>query len=353
MIPPSIKEKMGRNLHLKERHPLEIIKKAIYMAFPGYETYETFTPIVTVEDNFDHLLIPADHPSRRPSDTYYVDETHVLRTHTSAHQHMLINKGHMKFLVCGDVYRRDAIDKTHYPVFHQVEGVGLFHKAKYQTLDLEKLLKEHMFDMAERVFDIPRSSRQLNYRFVDSYFPFTNPSWELEIEWNGEWLEVAGCGIVHPDVIKRCEALGPLGDNYGDYTQGWAFGVGLERLAMLAFDIPDIRLFWSEDERFLNQFKDLDSRFKPFSDQPACYKDMAFWIPAGYSENDFYQIVRDLHGDLVESVKLVDSFKKGERESHCYRIIYRSMERTLTNEEINQRQQQLRDRMKELKVEIR
>ncbi len=355
MIPESIKHRMGKNLHLKPNHPLEIVKRAIYEVFHDFKKFETFGPVVSVKNNFDDLLIPADHPSRSKSDTYYVDEDNVLRTHTSAHQHELIAGGEMRFLVTGDVYRRDEIDKTHYPVFHQMEGVALFHIPSGSPIGppdhMERMMKDYMIGMVEKVFGRFGKAQEQpvpKTRFVESYFPFTTPSWELEIDWNGEWLEVAGCGLVHPEVIKRAgngKSVMELG--------GWAFGVGLERLAMLVFGIPDIRLFWSEDERFVNQFKDLDSRFKPFSVQPNCYKDMAFWIPAGYSENDFYQIVRDLHGDLVESVKLIDKFSKNGSESHCYRINYRSMDRTLTNEEINVRQQQLRDRMKEMKVVLR
>jgi phenylalanyl-tRNA synthetase alpha chain len=334
MIPENIKSKMGIELH---RHPgpLLFIKEAIYSVFHDFAKFEQLDPVVTVENNFDHLLIPADHPSRSPKDTFYLDEHHVLRTHMSAHQNMMIRNGHCRFLLTGDVYRRDAIDRTHYPVFHQMEGVALFHLMEGigPPDHLERMLKDYLCSAVEKVFG-KYGKAQLQpvppMRFVDSYFPFTAPSWELEIEWNGKWLEVAGCGIVHPEVVARAgngHSKLPLG--------GWAFGIGLERLAMLVFNIPDIRLFWCDDLRFHRQFKDLDSRFRPFSTHPNCYKDVAFWIPESYSPNDFYQLVRDHGGDLVEDVELIDTYSKENRVSHCYRLNWRAMQRTLTNIEVN------------------
>lgn len=151
---------------------------------------------------------------------------------------------------------------------------------------------------------------------MDTYFPFTTPSYELEILFNGEWLEVLGCGVVHPEILKKCGVKDKI---------GWAFGLGLERLgmyisfycwflffvAMVLFDIPDIRLFWSQDERFRKQFilspsaasadGDIDLsklKFKPFSKYPACFKDITFWLPAtNYHENHFYELVRGIAGE--------------------------------------------------------
>ena len=189
------------------------------------------------------------------------------------------------------------------------------------------------------------SEEPLKVRWVEAYFPFTSPSWELEVYWQGDWLEVLGCGVIRQ----------PLLDNAGVHTQiGWAFGIGLERIAMLLFDIPDIRLFWSQDQRFLSQFgeKKPMQRFVPFSKFPECYKDVSFWIrgtsnSAGggsranihdFHDNDVMEIVRDVAGDLVEDVRLTDEFThpKSRRKSVCYRINYRSLERTLRNEEVNE-----------------
>ena len=186
-------------------------------------------------------------------------------------------------------------------------------------------------------------------RWLDEYFPFTHPSLELEIFYQGDWMEVLGCGAVHPNVIANA------GMN-SRTTVGWAFGLGLERWAMKLFDIPDIRLFWSNDSRFSDQFswdKGI-TKFQPFSKYPACYKDITFWVPDSYQDVDFFEEVRSIGGDIVESVVEIDRFEKQQRTSLCYRINYRSMERSLTNEEINEVQAKLRAAIPEsLKVELR
>ncbi|ONM38428.1 Phenylalanine--tRNA ligase chloroplastic/mitochondrial [Zea mays] len=192
------------------------------------------------------------------------------------------------------------------------------------------------------------SAGAVEMRWVDTYFPFTNPSFELEIYFQDDWLEVLGCGVTEQEILKR--------NGRRDHV-AWAFGLGLERLAMVLFDIPDIRLFWSNDKRFTSQFSEgkLGVKFKPFSKFPPCYKDMSFWINGAFTENNLCEVVRGIAGDLVEEVKLIDNFtnKKG-MTSHCYRIAYRSMERSLTDEEINNLQLNVREAVKDkLKVELR
>ncbi|CAJ0881859.1 11372_t:CDS:2 [Entrophospora sp. SA101] len=146
---------------------------------------------------------------------------------------------------------------------------------------------------------------------------------------------------------------------------GWAFGLGLERIAMVLFGIPDIRLFWSKDERFTSQFTSSDKivKFQPFSKHPSCTKDISFWLnneedgrEMKFHENNFCEIVRAIAADLVEDVKLVDDFinPKTKKRSLCYRINYRSMDRTCTNEEINDIQEKVRNNIeKELNVTLR
>jgi len=328
LLPKNINNKIGINLHNKENHILKYVKDIICNNL-NFKVFDNINPIVNIKDNFDDLLIPLDHPSRKNTDTYYLNDTELLRTHTSAHQNQLLKQGYTDFLVVGDVYRRDEIDRFHYPVFHQVEGISLCDNPKDNLLEtLSKLVKD--------IFNIS------DYRFVDSYFPFTTPSFELEIKFNDKWLEVLGCGVIHQQILQNCEI---------DKT-GWAFGIGLERWAMILCDIPDIRLFWTEDERFHRQFENGITKFKPYSTHPICYKDIAFWLPIDYNANDFYEIARSVGGDLIESIDLIDSFNKQDKVSHCYRINYRSMDRTLSNEEIDVMQFNIREKMKDL-VELR
>lgn len=154
--------------------------------------------------------------------------------------------------------------------------------------------------------------------------------------------------MYHQDVLRNA--------GREESSFGLAFGLGLERWAMKVFDIPDIRLFWSKDERFLNQFSARKgiSKFKSFSKFPICYKDISFWVPDNFEENDFFEIARDIGGDLIEKVDKVDKFTKNGRTSYCFRLNYRSMERSLTNEEIDELQFRIRDKALEiLKVELR
>jgi phenylalanyl-tRNA synthetase alpha chain len=332
-LTPNIKSKIGKSLHNKVHHPINIIKNRIYKLFPTFEKFDTLDPIVSVDENFNSLLIPEDHPSRSSTDTYYVDEKHVMRTHTSAHQAKLMSEAYTRFLVTGDVYRRDAIDSHHYPIFHQMEGVSICEKP-------ELFLHQTILTLLSDLFP------KCRYRCEKSYFPFTDPSWEYEIKINNAWIEVLGCGLIRKQIIQNCGL---------DGEQGWAFGLGLDRLAMILFEIPDIRLFWSDDERFLMQFREgTINRFVPYSRQPVCYKDVSFWIPEEFNYNLFCEIVREIGSDLIESVNEIDSYVKDGRTSKCYRIAYRSFSRTLTNEEIDDIQERVRKSIAlELKCELR
>lgn len=384
-VRPKILEKVGKNLHLKKGHPLNLLKTRIEKHFyenyfnrwrnPLFSVYDNISPVVTLEQNFDSLLVPEDHISRSLSDSYYINTKYMLRAHTSAHEHDLIKSGLDAFLIFGDVYRRDHVDASHYPVFHQVEGARLFTehqlfskvrdptnlklfeegrreptKQESHTLEAAKLmefeLKSTLENLAADLF-----GKGLETKWVETYFPFTHPSWELEVKFQGEWLEVLGCGILEQQILKSAGAVDSI---------GWAFGLGLERLAMTLYDIPDIRLFWSEDSGFLSQFEGSDHlkpiKYKPVSKFSPCINDLSFWIPEIFSENDFHDLVRNVCGEYVEQVKLIDDFKhpKTKKQSQCYRIVYRHMEKSFTKEEVNVMHEKVAKlATEELGVEIR
>ncbi len=184
------------------------------------------------------------------------------------------------------------------------------------------------------------------YRFNNDYFPFTEPSFEVEVFFEGRWLEILGCGIIHKDILKN--------NNLENYS-GWAFGLGLERLAMILFKITDIRYFWTSDERFHKQFKnDVITTFEEYSKYPVINRDISFWVDGEFTHNDMCDIVRNIGGDLIEDLSLMDEFQKNGRVSKCYRIVYRSNERTLTNEEINIIQNNIREEVQnKFKIDIR
>jgi len=380
----TILSKVGRGLHHIPNHPLKIIKDRIadciknrYSGSPledqheGFKLFDDVNPVVTIQQNFDSVLVPEDHVSRSKSDNYYLNAENLLRAHTSAHQVQFMQKEETAFLVAGDVYRRDEIDRSHYPVFHQMEAVRLF-----SLTELNKLTNETVFRAGGRTSTCQELHSQASadmigndlklvlqglvselfgdvaYRWVETTFPFTHPSWELEIYFRGEWLEVLGCGVIEQEILENADQ---------DDKLGWAFGLGLERLAMVLFDITDIRLFWSQDPRFIQQFDESkpisEQKFEPFSKYPPCIKDIAFWLPEeGLDLNTFAECCRGVAGDLIEEVSRIDEFihPKTGRYSHCYRIIYRSMDKVFTNEEINEVQETLRETVvNELGVELR
>ena len=171
-------------------------------------------------------------------DTFYIDAQHVLRTHTSPVQvrYMEANKPPVKIIAPGRVYRVDS-DATHSPMFHQIEGLWIDENISFANL------KGVVQDFLQRFFE--RDDMQV--RFRPSFFPFTEPSAEMDVSWNGGWLEIGGCGMVHPSVLKH------VGVDSEKYI-GFAFGLGVERLAMLRYGVNDLRLFFENDLRFLKQF---------------------------------------------------------------------------------------------------
>ena len=324
-IPNFIEDKLQCKLHNKKNHPIEIIKNHIYTYFSNLDKYkfsmfDDLNPIVSIIDNFDNLLIPKNHTARSKSDTYYVNETEVLRTHTSAHQNELLSKGFTSFLVTGDVYRKDEIDARHYPIFHQMELLTLVD----DECDAEVELKNLLSGLVEYLFP------DCNYRFNPDYFPFTNPSYEIEVEYRGIWMEILGCGIVQPAILTANNLIG---------KKAIAAGFGIDRLVMIFSDIPDIRYLWSTHERFLNQFSDGKlNKFQPYSELPNQSKDISFFVPNNeldidqntnqqlkwINENDFFELIRTHVGDIMQEVKLIDSFynKKLNKYSRTYRLHY-------------------------------
>lgn len=193
--------------------------------------------------NFTALNIPENHPARAMHDTFYVDDDHVLRTHTSPVQvHYMENAlkqnktPPLKIIAPGRVYRVDS-DATHSPMFHQVEGLWVDEHVSFANL------KGVVQDFLQRFFE----RDDLTVRFRPSFFPFTEPSAEMDMSWNGGWLEIGGCGMVHPEVFRHVNID-------SEQYQGFAFGLGVERLAMLRYGVNDLRHFFNNDLRFLSQF---------------------------------------------------------------------------------------------------
>ncbi len=221
-------------------HPVTRTRQRVEEIFrgAGFDVYEG----PQIEDdfhNFTALNIPQNHPARAMHDTFYFPDGKVLRTHTSPVQirTMLEQGAPIRMIAPGRVYRCDS-DMTHTPMFHQVEGLVIDKGVSFANL------KAVLNQFVEAFFEAPTQ-----LRFRPSYFPFTEPSAEADVLLeNGKWLEILGCGMVHPNVLRN------VGIDPEEY-QGYAFGVGIERLAMFRYGVDDLRLFFDNDLQFLRQFK--------------------------------------------------------------------------------------------------
>lgn len=230
----------GRGVATGGRHPVsramrrvvEIFCRAGFSVRSGPEIEDDF-------HNFTALNIPDNHPARAMHDTFYFPGGRLLRTHTSPVQiRSMVNEGvPIRVIAPGRVYRCDS-DQTHTPMFHQVEGLVVDQGISFANL--KAVLNQFVGHFFER---------EAQLRFRPSYFPFTEPSAEVDVLWGeGKWLEILGCGMVHPNVLESA------GINAEEFT-GYAFGMGVERLAMLRYGVSDLRTFFENDLRFLSQFR--------------------------------------------------------------------------------------------------
>lgn len=333
------------DLAKKANSPVKILFDQI-INLPRFKDFDLveFPKIVSVEQNFNLLNTPADHPSRKETDTYYIDTEHMLRTQMTAFwsfylkdpavRARLETEGEIMALAPGIVYRKDEIDRHHFPAFHQIDGLYICKKDKKKITQDD--LKAVQLDLASGIF-----GKGIEYQFLEDNFPYTVESLEMDIKFNGNWLEVNGAGLVNPIVLRNF-GLDP------EVYNGWAFGFG-ERLAMIKMAIPDIRILWSDDPRITSQFTDINSTYKEVSKYPPVLRDISFIVDKSVSLNTYFELVRDIAGDLVEEFKLVDTFENAkkfgaDKVSYTFRIIYRSLERTLTNEEVNAIHEKIREK---------
>jgi phenylalanyl-tRNA synthetase alpha chain len=352
--------RMGRYLSMPDlsRTPGSPIKEIVdrILANPYFKDLDIIeTPEIVPSDiSFDLFDFPADHPARSKSDTYYVNEKNILRTHTTVMWYYYLNNEEVKKRIrenkpvgafsFGKVYRKDEVDRKHMNVFHQIDGWFLAPKSE-KIID-QKDLEEALGSIAKAVF-----GPDVKYRLNKDTFPYTDPSLEMEVDIDGSWVEVVGCGVVKGSVLEK------LGVDSSNYT-GWAFGFGLERLAIVSMALPDIRLLWSTDPRVTKQLK-LGSKFIEVSKYPPIVRDISFVVKNDFIPNDYFDFVRETAPGIVEQVELLDKYENvakfgQDKISYAYRITYRSLDRTLTAEEINQIHKKLEEETAKIfKGEIR
>ena len=246
-VPSSIVSKTALRLHNQPRHPLNTLRALIEAHLSDYAHLSSLSPVVTPYKNFDELCFPKDHPGRSPTDSYYINKDYMLRTHTSAHEVEVFSRGETKWLLTADVYRRDEIDGSHYPVFHQMEGARIFPADPSGMREVEEV-NAHLSSLLARsdivIEDIPHispsnpcqtshdpryselvaanlkltlnnlilalfggasgatASKPLRVRWIEAYFPWTSPSFEVEVFFRGKWLEILGSGVIRQATLE-------------------------------------------------------------------------------------------------------------------------------------------------------
>jgi phenylalanyl-tRNA synthetase alpha chain len=263
---------------------------------------------------------------------YYLDIPEV--------QEKLKKNGSVGVISYGTVYRRDEIDWQHSNVLHHIDGLFICRKdiKEMKQVDLENILTE----VAQSLF-----GKDVKGMFAVDHFPYTDPSVEMNIAWDDKWVEILGAGIPHPAVIKNL-GLDP------EIYNGWAFGFGADRLAMIKMRIPDIRLLRSTDERITRQLKNIDSIYQPVSKYPPIVRDISFIVDKNtFNINRYYEAVREtIPSEFMEELKLLDKYEDeakfgNGKTSYTFRITYRNLDRTLTNSEVDTLHAKLTEETKE------
>lgn len=345
----------------KESPIAELVQRILKIPRLSYFDDIKVPEIVSADISFNLFNFPPDHPARSKSDTYYIDDNNILRTHTTVMWYYWLKQDEVKnkiekgesigALSYGKVYRKDEIDRNHMNVFHQMDGWYLVPKSR-KNIFIDDL-KQVLVEIAQAIY-----GPKIEYRFNKDEFPYTDPSIEMEVKSSSfvkasedKWIEVLGSGVVRAVVLKN---LGVDPDEYN----GWAFGFGLERLAILSMDLPDIRLLWSDDQRVKKQLK-LGNKFVPVSKYPAITRDISFVVGKDFIPNNYFDLIRDLGGNLVEEVQLIDKYEDPvkfgpDQISYTYRIIYRSNERTLVSSEADAIQNEIYNQTaKQFNAELR
>jgi len=323
------------DLSRTEGSPIKALVERI-VSIPDFKDFDIvevpeITPTNVAFDLFDFA---SDHPARSRSDTYYIDEKNILRPHTTVMWYYYLAEEKVKekmkknepigVFSHGKVYRKDEIDRSHMNVFHQIDALYLVPKSK------KKMELKDLQDVESKV--VKAIFGDVDFRFAEETFPYTHPSTEIEVKKGDDWLEILGSGVVKGSVLEK------LGIDSSVYN-GWAFGSGIERWAMISMELPDIRLLWSDDKRVKKQLK-LGQKYKEVSKYPPVMRDISFVVNKSFVPNDYFDAIRDLGEEMVEEVELLDKYENAKKFgvgkiSYTFRITYRSLDRTLTGGEVN------------------
>ena len=356
-IKPLTKEKLNEYLAIpdltnsKHKHAISLLyeKIADYMR----QTHKSSdirvyrkNPIVTVADNYDNLLIASDNISRSSTYTHYVDNEHILRTHTTAQIPAILRElaatrndwNDIVILLPGLAYRRDVTDKKHVGQVHMLEMWRIVKTGKDTPI-----VQDDLLDVVKGVANTAAPSWKL--RIIDSPHPYTKQGIEVNAVMGDKDIEILECGLINDQILENA-GLDP-----SEYS-GWALGMGLDRLVMTLKDIPDIRYLRSTNLKVAEQMKDLE-KYREVSHQPAIQRDMSYSVPAGYVEEDINEDIREAlenKQNILESVEILSETThkdlpqkiqerlgiSSNQKNVLVRITLRHLERTLENKEANQ-----------------
>lgn len=294
--PPKILSAPQRQLYKQEKHPLCHLQKAILDHLKPPKIFDDLNPIVTTAQNFDSLSIAANDKRRRRHQCFYVNQNQMFRSHLAAHYADLFAAGQRDFVVVGDVYRRSCpVDPLHYSVFHQLDRLRVVDGASTSSAADE--LRTTLDNLITHLFNSKVDRRWVE---CESTVAVTKTSWHLELPHNGKFIKVLRSGLIEEGLL-------------GQGVIGWNFSIGLERLAMALFGIPDIRLLSLNLPDFLVQFKNKRKvhkmRFEPYVPAKSFSHDVSFWLADATELDDFcmadlYDLVRSVGGINVEQVEL-------------------------------------------------
>ena len=360
-ICPAIFDWMERKCHLAEDNPINLVKQRVYNHFqrnhvdengkPLFPTFDHFSPI-TLEQSFDRLLLPVGHFNRSNAETYYFNKDTILRGVSSVHLSYLIAEGYDRILCTGDVYRHAAYNPTDAAVFHQMDMQRLFTKEELHTgnfsgnifeasartskeADVEgqvvhtrDAVESVMFDMRQTVEAVVKEllGGGVKCRWKHYYCQFAKPCNELAVMHQGEWLEILVGGVLRQELVDQAGATD---------TIGWNCRLGLDRLAMVLYNVPDIRLLQLKHNDITKILTSLDPNF----DTGLFNREVVFLIPSDMDivmfQYHFYELVRITAEDAVQEVKLIDQFPKSGIVAQRYRITYHSWVKSLSESDVN------------------
>lgn len=294
-LSPNVNEKIGTNFHNLQGHPICEVKNKIYKHFPKFDIFDNISPRIQKEDNVDHLFVSEGYNLSCDVNSYHLDDKRMLRTWMSIYRNDFLKRGIFKFLLSGEVFRRDVLDKFHYPVFYQLFGTCICDNPE-----------THIHAIICELLSTITPNREYKSKT-------TIHGYEYSTKIGGEFIKILNCGLINDEVVRRTGI---------DGETGWYLTVGLDRLAMVAFDISDINMLWNWHNSAI------------WPEKNVFYRDLEFVLPDGFRYNIFCEIIREASKNLISDIKVLLSAHLGIKSLKKFRFTYRGITQELTSGEV-------------------